>query len=179
MSTTSILSLVGAAVAGAATLIYMVWDKTRENKKLREAEERKIQQYENQYYQAPKPPTRWVYDYNRGMWVEEYVLPQPQYCPPQPQYYPPQPQPYYPQPQYQYPNNSYDSRRYLPDQNFDSLAGYNPNEDYYYAQRAAEYERQQNSFRNSYTTAYPQQYPTQQYVSGSCGLSDYIDLDSC
>ena len=74
MSTTSIISLVGACVAGAATLIYMIWDKSKERKRIEEAQRVSMNQYP---YRAPNaPPYRWVFDTTQNRWVCEIQQPQ-------------------------------------------------------------------------------------------------------
>ena len=74
MSTTSIISLVGACVAGAATLIYMIWDKSKERKRIEEAQRVSMNQYP---YTTPNaPPYRWVFDTAQNRWVCEVQQPQ-------------------------------------------------------------------------------------------------------
>ena len=82
MSTTTMISLVGTAVASVATLVYAVYKKTEENRELREENIRMEERsrYEDDDYVVNKPKKKkkkkrkrndvhWEYDSHIGEWV--------------------------------------------------------------------------------------------------------------
>jgi FtsZ-interacting cell division protein ZipA len=119
MSTTTILSLVGAAIAGVATLVYGLYTKREESKMMRE---QNMRMAEKEYIESRKRvrerPQHYEFDLDRNEWVlvpGEYVAPPVEHVYHEPQrpvvihHYvtPPQPQQYYAQPQYPEYNHGY------------------------------------------------------------------------
>lgn len=69
MSTTTILSLIGCAIAGVATLVYAIWSKSEENRRLRE---QNLMMCERNYMNNQHPvrePRHWEFDDVSGEWV--------------------------------------------------------------------------------------------------------------
>lgn len=141
MSTTTILSLVGAAIAGVATLVYGLYTKHEESKMMREQNMRRAErEYEESRKRVRERPQHYEFDPDRNEWVlvpGEYVAPTPppvehvyhepqrpvvihHYAPPPQQYYAPAPPPQYysqPYPEYNhsYPSNTYQQAMYYND----------------------------------------------------------------